>query len=171
MPHRVNNRPVQPKPNGTAKHMTPKYGRGVMSYGIRPECLACNLITGETTMTHDITIRGEFTAIRTSKSGKETHRGILGVLTSGNKAECYSLASVGIEHALENNNYRAIMREVTRVFPASTTFKNSTNAIYNKKSDEVVGAIKIAQAKRLKKPLDSLPRKANDSVMRSVHPE
>lgn len=88
-------------------------------------------------MTHDITIRGEFTAIRTSKSGKETHRGILGVLTSGNKAECYSLASVGIEHALENNNYRAIMREVTRVFPAGVTFKNSTNALYNKKRGDL----------------------------------
>ena len=88
-------------------------------------------------MTHDITIRGEFTATRTSKSGKETHRGILGVLTSGNKTELHSLASVGIEHAVENNNYRAIMREVARVFPASTTFKNATNAIYNKKRGDL----------------------------------
>jgi len=88
-------------------------------------------------MTHDITIRGEFTAIRTSKSGKETHRGILGVLTAGNKTELHSLASVGIEHAIENNNYRVIMREVTRVFPATTTFKNATNAIYNKKRGDL----------------------------------
>ena len=88
-------------------------------------------------MTHDITIYGEFTAIRTSKSGKETRRGILGVLTSGNKTERQHLASAGIEHALANNNYRAIMREVTRVFPASTTFKKSTNVLYNKERGEL----------------------------------
>lgn len=92
-------------------------------------------------MTYDITIRGEFTAIRTSKSGKETHRGILGVLTSGNKAERQALASACIEpaikHAIENNNYRAIMREVTRVFPASTTFKKSTNTLYNKERGDL----------------------------------
>jgi hypothetical protein len=88
-------------------------------------------------MTYDITIRGEFTAIRTSKSGKETHRGILGVLTSGNKTERQQLASVGIEHAIENNNYRAIMREVTRVFPAGVTFKKSANALYNKERGDL----------------------------------
>ena len=88
-------------------------------------------------MTHDITIRDEFTAIRTSKSGKETHRGILGVLTSGNKIERQQLAGAGIEHALTNNNYRAIMREVTRVFPASTTFKKSTNVLSNKERGEL----------------------------------
>lgn len=88
-------------------------------------------------MANDITIRGEFMATRTSKSGKQTHRGILGVLTSGNKAERQNLASAGIEHAIENNNYRAIMREVTRVFPAATTFKKSTNVLYNKERGDL----------------------------------
>ena len=88
-------------------------------------------------MTNDITIRGEFTATRTSKSGKQTHRGVLGVLTSGNKAERQNLASAGIEHAIDNNNYRAIMREVTRVFPAGVVFKKSTNVLYNKERGDL----------------------------------
>jgi len=67
-----------------------------------------------------ITIANEFSVSRTSKAGKITNRGILGVITSGNAAERAQLADRVIDNLIANNNYRHLMREVVRVFP--TTF-------------------------------------------------
>lgn len=68
---------------------------------------------------NDITISNGFSVVRTSKSGKETYRGPLGVSLSGNKKERGLMTSEIFKGLVRHNNWRAVMREVCRVFPAS----------------------------------------------------
>jgi hypothetical protein len=67
-------------------------------------------------MANEITIGTEFRALRISKSGKESYRSALGVITSGNKAEKIRLANTVIEGLWSNATYRPIVGELQRVF-------------------------------------------------------
>lgn len=66
-----------------------------------------------------LTIAGDFAVCRTSKSGKETYRTALGVVSSGNAAERAQLTLVAAGTMIANNNFRGLAREVFRVFPVS----------------------------------------------------
>ena len=68
-------------------------------------------------MSFNLTIDNDFAVSRTTKSGKTTYRGALGVLTSGNAKEKAQLGAVALEAIIANHNYRHLMREVERVFP------------------------------------------------------
>lgn len=85
---------------------------------------------------NEITIANEFAAVRVSKAGKETYRGALGVITSGNGAERGALAARVVENLIATSNFRALMREVTRVFPVSA-IKKSPNVIVDAASKDV----------------------------------
>lgn len=82
-------------------------------------------------MSNEITFSADFAVARTSSKGKTVYRGALGVLTSGNKAEREQAADTIIATMLRNGNYRHVMREVERVFPASF-IKKSDMVSYNK---------------------------------------
>jgi len=86
---------------------------------------------GEPTMTNELTLSADFAVARTSKTGKTSYRGILGVITSGNAAERAKLAQLAIVTMIENNNFRHLMREVTRVFPVSA-IKSAPNVSFKK---------------------------------------
>lgn len=75
-------------------------------------------------MSNELTLSGDFAVTRTSKSGKETTRTALGVITSGNAAERAKLGAATMEYMLKNSNFRHAMREVQRVFPASVLKKS-----------------------------------------------
>lgn len=83
-------------------------------------------------MSFDLTITNEFAVSRTSKSGKTTYRGALGVITSGDARERARLADRAIETLIANNNYRHLMREVERVFPASFIKKSKEHVSFVK---------------------------------------
>lgn len=70
-------------------------------------------------MSEVVTMNNEFRVVRVSKAGKETYRGVLGVITSGNTKERSALANVVIAGMIANNNFRGLAREVIRVFPAT----------------------------------------------------
>lgn len=70
-------------------------------------------------MSEIVTVNNEFRVVRVSKAGKETYRGVLGVITSGNTKERSALANVVIANMIANNNFRGLAREVIRVFPAT----------------------------------------------------
>lgn len=74
-------------------------------------------------MSNEITLSNEFAVARTSKAGKTTYRGALGAITSGNPLERAALGGRVAETLIANNNYRALMREVCRVFPLSAIKK------------------------------------------------
>lgn len=86
-------------------------------------------------MSFDLTIANEFAVSRTSKSGKTTYRGALGVITSGDARERARLAVQAIETLIANNNYRHLMREVERVFPASFIKKAKEHVSFIKGKD------------------------------------
>lgn len=58
------------------------------------------------------TIGGEFAVARTSKTGKVATRTMLGVITSGSRAE----KMAAVQYAVERGNFRTLAREVLRVF-------------------------------------------------------
>lgn len=58
----------------------------------------------------------ELTFDRTSKAGKVVTRGLIGLMTSGNKAERSSAADALIQHQFDNGQFKPIMREFSRVF-------------------------------------------------------
>lgn len=67
-------------------------------------------------MSNEITVSNEFAAIRVSAKGKETYRGALGVITSGNTAERGKMAATVIEALWANSTYRPLVRELARVY-------------------------------------------------------
>lgn len=79
----------------------------------------------------DVTIQGGFAVARTSKAGKTSYRGVLGAIDSGNRAERSQLGGEVFSQLVRNNNWRAVMREVTRVFPA-TSIKKASNVLFAK---------------------------------------
>jgi hypothetical protein len=86
-------------------------------------------------MSNDLTISSEFRASRISKSGKESYRSALGVITSGNKAETRRLANSLIEGLWTNSTYRPIVSELSRVF--APLFKH--NKLFNASFAEACG--------------------------------
>lgn len=82
-------------------------------------------------MSNELTFSADFAVARISKAGKTVYRGALGVLTSGNKAEREQAADTVIATMLRNGNYRHVMREVERVFPAAF-IKKSPSVSYTK---------------------------------------
>lgn len=58
----------------------------------------------------------ELTFDRTSKAGKVSTRGLIGLMTSGNPAERRSAADALIQHQWDNGQFKPIMREFARVF-------------------------------------------------------
>ena len=81
-----------------------------------------------------ISISNDFAVARTSKKGVTTYRGVVGILSSGNKAERESLLDVVVERLIANNNYRHLMREVERVFSGS--FMNKAASVTYKKGKD-----------------------------------
>lgn len=71
-------------------------------------------------MSNEITINNGFTVARVTKSGKTQRRGVLGTITSGNKAEREALFLAAVPAMLAGNTYGPIMQELVRVFPAGT---------------------------------------------------
>lgn len=88
-------------------------------------------------MSYELTIGSEFSATRYSKAGKATTRGALGVITSGNRDERAKLAGTAIGAMLANSNFRHVMREMDRVFPASF-IKHAPNVSVAKIEDDYV---------------------------------
>ena len=87
-------------------------------------------------MANELTLSNDFTAVRVNaKSGKQTYRGVLGVITSGNVSERAKLADCIIDQFVANNNYRHLMREVCRVFPISTIAKSPLVVVDKKMND------------------------------------
>ena len=66
----------------------------------------------ETARNEIATIGGEFAVARTSKAGKVVTRTMLGVITSGSRAE----KAAAVQYAIERGNFRTLAREVLRVF-------------------------------------------------------
>lgn len=58
----------------------------------------------------------ELTFARTSKAGKVSTRGLIGLMTSGNPTERRSAADALIQHQFDNGQFKPIMREFARVF-------------------------------------------------------
>lgn len=54
--------------------------------------------------------------VRTSKSGKKAVRGLMGLMSSGNKAERHSALDALVAYHWENGQYKPILREFSRVF-------------------------------------------------------
>lgn len=77
-----------------------------------------------------LAVAGDFAVARTSKAGKTTYRGALGVLTSGNAAERTLMAHAAIGVMIANNNFRGLMREVCRVFPVKV-IRNAPGVIFS----------------------------------------
>ena len=67
-----------------------------------------------------VTLDSSFTVQRVSKTGKVTARGVIGVLTSGNAAERSSLTLTATAGLIRNNTFGPLVKELTRVFPASS---------------------------------------------------
>ena len=70
-----------------------------------------------------INIDTDFSVQRVSKAGKVTERGVIGVLTGGTKDERGALAEfvmAGVIRNSSNNTFGPIVRELVRVFPASS---------------------------------------------------
>lgn len=68
-------------------------------------------------MSNEIAILNtDLTFSRTSKAGKVATRGLIGLMTSGNKAERSSAADALIQNQFDNGQFRPIMREFSRVF-------------------------------------------------------
>ncbi len=82
------------------------------------------------TQTTALAVAGDFAVARTSKAGKTTYRGALGVLTSGNAAERTLMAHAAIGVMIANNNFRGLMREVCRVFPVKV-IRNAPGVIFS----------------------------------------
>lgn len=76
---------------------------------------------------HDV---AEFVVARTSKAGKVTERGALGVILSGNAAERQELATAVIEAMASSHNYKALLKECLRAFPVSTLKKSKGVAMF-----------------------------------------
>ena len=57
-----------------------------------------------------------FRVSRVSKAGKESYRGLIGVVSSGNKAERTLVASKMIENLWVNGTFKPIVSELRRVF-------------------------------------------------------
>lgn len=93
----------------------------------------------------DVALTGEFFVTRFSKAGKATTRGLLGLLTSGNKAERLGTADRVIEVMLNNGNFRHVMREMDRVFTSSMLSKASNVAVTKVKgeADEIRFATRV----------------------------
>ena len=72
---------------------------------------------------NDVTVNGGFSVSRVSKAGKETYRGAWGVALSGNAKEKAAMEFEMFKGLVRHNNWRAIMREVCRVFPAKSLKK------------------------------------------------
>lgn len=79
---------------------------------------------------NSLTLAGDFAVARTSKAGKTTYRGALGVITSGNAAERTLMAHAAIGVMIANNNFRGLMREVLRVFPLKS-IRNAPGLIFS----------------------------------------
>lgn len=62
----------------------------------------------------------EFNVVRVSKAGKESYRGLLGIMTSGNKAERELAAKKFVLVSWENHTYRPLAKEMARVFSGKT---------------------------------------------------
>jgi len=58
----------------------------------------------------------ELSFARTSKAGKVTTRGLLGLMTSGNKAERASAADLLVHHQWATGQFKPILSEIIRVF-------------------------------------------------------
>lgn len=74
-------------------------------------------------MTTEITVADSFTVRRVSKAGKVATRGIVGVLTSGNKDERAALTNAVVAKLIANNTFAPVMAEMVRVFPLSALAK------------------------------------------------
>lgn len=58
----------------------------------------------------------ELTVSRETKSGKEVVRGLMGLMSSGNKAEKAHALDQLVSYHWSNNQFKPIMREFSRVF-------------------------------------------------------
>lgn len=67
-----------------------------------------------------VTIDTSFAVQRVSKAGKVSERGAIGVLTSGNAAERSKLTLMAIAGLIRNNTFAPLVKELARVFPASS---------------------------------------------------
>lgn len=54
--------------------------------------------------------------VRTSKSGKQAVRGLMGLMSSGNKIERHSALDALVSYHWTNGQYRPILKEFARVF-------------------------------------------------------
>ena len=54
--------------------------------------------------------------VRTAKSGKQAVRGLMGLMSSGNKIERHSALDALVAYHWENGQYKPILREFARVF-------------------------------------------------------
>ena len=77
---------------------------------------------------NDIAVSGGFAVARTNKAGKTTYRGALGVMSSGNVSERHLLAAEAFGFLVANNNYRAIMREIGRIW-STASIKKASNVL------------------------------------------
>lgn len=58
----------------------------------------------------------EFKVVRVSKAGKETYRSVLGVISSGNRAERDQLTHSAIVSLWNSATYKPLLSEIRRVF-------------------------------------------------------
>ena len=91
-----------------------------------------------------LAVAGDFAVARTSKAGKTTYRGALGVLTSGNAAERTLMAHAAIGVMIANNNFRGLMREVCRVFPVKV-IRNAPGVIFSPGGKTGVDAVQFGE--------------------------
>lgn len=63
-----------------------------------------------------ITQPADLAFVRTTKTGKQTVRGLMGLMSSGNKTERHSALDALVSYHWENGQYKPIIREFARVF-------------------------------------------------------
>jgi len=70
----------------------------------------------------------EFNVARISKAGKTTYRGLLGIISSGNRAERDTATEKAVLALWSNATYRPLLAEVRRVF-GDKAFDNVTKIL------------------------------------------
>ena len=83
-----------------------------------------------TTSTSIATVSTSFdlTFDRTSKAGKVSTRGVIGLMTSGSVAERRAAADALMQHQWDNGRYNHVLREFARVF-AGKAFDNVVSVL------------------------------------------
>ena len=94
------------------------------------------------------------TWVKTTNSGKKIELGLAGVITKGTKEQREDVAMRALHSAANNNNWKAVMVDVIRVFSPST-LKVKGFTMYDKASGTLRFIEKMEDGREMLTPLDA----------------